>query len=37
MERKIAWNEYGAEELAKVDALNDEYRQFLDEGKTERE
>ena len=37
MERKNAWNGYETEELKKVDALNQEYRTFLNEGKTERE
>lgn len=37
MERKIAWNEYDKKELQECNALNKEYRDFLDEGKTERE
>ena len=37
MERENAWNGYETEELKKVDALNQEYRTFLNEGKTERE
>nr|MBP3598799.1 aminopeptidase [Eubacterium sp.] len=37
MERKNAWKEYSDKELKELNALNDEYRQFLDEGKTERE
>ena len=37
MESKNAWNGYETEELKKVDALNQEYRTFLNEGKTERE
>ena len=37
MERENAWNGYETEELKKVDALNQEYRTFLNHGKTERE
>ena len=31
MERENAWNGYETEELKKVDALNQEYRTFLNE------
>ncbi|MCD7862174.1 MAG: aminopeptidase [Lachnospiraceae bacterium] len=37
MEQKNIWNKYDAETLDKVNALSDEYRTFLDNGKTERE
>ncbi len=37
MERKIAWKDYSKKEITELNALNDEYRLFLDEGKTERE
>lgn len=37
MERKIAWNTYSDEELAKLEAVSAEYRGYLDNGKTERE
>ncbi len=37
MERENAWNDYSEKELAELNILNDEYRKFLDEGKTERE
>ncbi len=37
MEQKNIWNKYDAATLDKVNALSDEYRTFLDNGKTERE
>ena len=37
MERKIAWEKYSQEEMKKVFAFAENYRQFLSLGKTERE
>lgn len=37
MERENAWNKYSGEELTELEKVNDEYRKFLDKGKTERE
>ena len=37
MERKYAWHNYDDATMEKVYALSDTYRQFLDNGKTERE
>ena len=37
MERKNAWETFDAKRLKKLEKLNDEYRAFLDNGKTERE
>ena len=37
MERKYAWHNYDDATMKKVYALSDTYRQFLDNGKTERE
>ncbi|MBQ4067954.1 MAG: aminopeptidase [Lachnospiraceae bacterium] len=37
MERKNIWNNYDENELKSLEAVNLEYRQFLDNGKTERE
>ncbi|MDU7841994.1 MAG: aminopeptidase 1 [Veillonella sp.] len=37
MERKYAWHNYDDATIEKVYALSDTYRQFLDNGKTERE
>ena len=37
MERKYAWHNYDDATMEKVYALSDMYRQFLDNGKTERE
>lgn len=37
MERKNTWEKYDAETAAKVDSFCDDYRKFLDDGKTERE
>ncbi len=37
MDRKNAWKSYSKEQLKECDALNDEYRAFLNKGKTERE
>lgn len=37
MERKVAWNERSQEDLAAMDQLAEEYRQFISENKTERE
>lgn len=37
MERKVTWETYDKEQLEKLEKLNQEYRAFLDNGKTERE
>lgn len=37
MERKNIWNEYDEKQLKELEVLSDEYRTFLDNGKTERE
>ena len=37
MERKVTWETYDAAQLEKLESLNREYRDFLDNGKTERE
>ncbi len=37
MDRKYAWHKYSDSELQAVHALSDQYREFLDNGKTERE
>ncbi len=37
MEKKNTWEIYSNKQLKEVDAFADEYRSFLDEGKTERE
>ena len=37
MERKNVWRTYGAEELKKLEAVNGDYKDCLDNGKTERE
>lgn len=37
MERKNAWETYNEEQLMELERLNQEYRDFLDHGKTERE
>lgn len=37
MERKNAWETYDAKHLKKLEKLSKEYREFLDNGKTERE
>lgn len=37
MERKNIWTAYSEEELKAVERLSDDYRHFLDRGKTERE
>lgn len=37
MERKNVWNEYDEKQLKELEILSDEYRAFLDNGKTERE
>ena len=37
MERKYAWHNYDEQTLQDVMSLGDSYRQFLDDGKTERE
>ena len=37
MEKKNTWETYSSKQLKEVDAFADEYRNFLDEGKTERE
>ena len=37
MERKSAWKRYDAEMLARMEAFSNDYRTYLDHGKTERE
>ncbi len=37
MERKNIWTEYAPQELEKLEAINADYRNCLDKGKTERE
>lgn len=37
MEKKNTWETYSEEQLQEVNVFGDEYRNFLDEGKTERE
>lgn len=37
MEKKNTWETYNSKQLKEVDAFADEYRYFLDQGKTERE
>ena len=37
MERKNIWNNYDETELNNLEKVNEEYRKFLDNGKTERE
>lgn len=37
MERENCWNSYSENELEELEKLNDDYRVFLDKGKTERE
>ena len=37
MERRNAWTTYNAEELKKLNAINEDYKNCLDAGKTERE
>ncbi len=37
MENKNAWKKYTAEDITALTALNEEYKAFLDNGKTERE
>ena len=37
MEKKNVWETYDAKTLKKLEKLNEEYRSFLDNGKTERE
>ncbi len=37
MDKKNTWETYSNKQLKEVDAFADEYRSFLDEGKTERE
>lgn len=37
MKRKNVWNSYSKEQLKQVDLFAQEYRDFLDQGKTERE
>ncbi len=37
METKNTWKTYNDEQLKAVDTFADEYRSFLDAGKTERE
>ena len=37
MEKKNTWETYSNERLQEVDKFADEYRDFLDKGKTERE
>lgn len=37
MEKKNTWETYNAKQLKELEKLNKEYREFLDNGKTERE
>ena len=37
MKRENAWTAYNQEELAKLEALCQDYKKYLDQGKTERE
>lgn len=37
MKRENAWKKYGREELKELDSLCEDYREFLNKGKTERE
>ena len=37
MERKNAWSQYSAEQLSRLEAVNEDYKACLDAGKTERE
>lgn len=37
MERENAWKKYAEEQMTELESLSDEYRKFLDRGKTERE
>ncbi len=37
MKRENAWKKYGREELRELDSLCEDYREFLNKGKTERE
>lgn len=37
MERPCAWNSYDTDSLACLEALNERYRRFISENKTERE
>ncbi len=37
MEKKNTWETYDTKQLKKLEKLNQEYREFLDKGKTERE
>lgn len=37
MKRKVTWKNYDREQMKELEALNQEYRNFLDNGKTERE
>lgn len=37
MERKVSWEKYTEAQLQELEALCEEYREFLDNGKTERE
>lgn len=37
MEKKNTWETYDTKQLKKLEKLNEEYREFLDNGKTERE
>lgn len=37
MERKNAWKDYTKKEIKEMEILNQDYRKFLDQGKTERE
>ena len=37
MKKKNVWNSYSQEQLKQVDLFTEEYRNFLDQGKTERE
>ena len=37
MDRKIAWAQYSAEDLAKLEKISADYKEYLDLCKTERE
>ena len=37
MENKTAWEKYKAKDLKELERVNEGYKKFLDDGKTERE
>ena len=37
MEKKNLWTVYSEEQLAHLESLNEDYKKYLDAGKTERE